>query len=752
MAPRTNNQKNGLAPERQNQLLERVVTIYERNFTEYPEGKDYLKSKGITDAALYSKYRIGYCNGRLNEILPKDSDLRADLKRLGILTKNDGEYFVGCVMFPVHDVEGNIVTLYGRHIDDPTTTIWKGSMKRHLFLPRRPKGLWKAGIVKTYSEIILADSILDALSLEIAGYANVVSVQGGNGFTDADLKVFEEYGVQRILCLPDDCDPNKILVEDGAAKLAEVAHASLAPVMGPKAGSLVTNTQTPAAEPTAGFNVTYGMHRYRIMGVEKGQRKLKATIRLEFAGRMYVDTLDLYCARSRKLFCQDICRIFEEPHDIIEAEITRLIQECEKYETPEQTEQASDGGIVVTGKDREDAEMFGRCPDIIDRILSDFEKSGLVGEKANKLLCYLAMTSRKMDEPLAVLILSGSGAGKTFLQDAAIAFCPEEDVVRLTNVSGKALFYKKQLSLKHKVLALEEREGVEDADYAIRNLITARQLISESTIKDNATGRLTTMANRVEGPTTVLLTTTDPMIQPETRSRFFVTSLDESREQTKAILEYQRRKYTLDGLHGTLEMQAIFRKHWNFQRLLKPLAVVNPYAGKLTYTDERLQSRRDQPKYLNLIKAVAFLRQMNKPIKQEHWQAEVSNYIEVDIEDIKIANQLAQEILGRSLDDLSMPGRELLMLLDSMFAESVKQNADKPQKEFSRRDVREFTGWSNYQTHIHLKELVDLEYVIVVAGRNGLPYRYRLAYDGQGKQGGKFVLGLKPIEELLKCG
>jgi len=53
-------------------------------------------------------------------------------------------------------------------------------------------------------------------------------------------------------------------------------------------------------------------------------------------------------------------------------------------------------------------------------------------------------------------------------------------------------------------------------------------------------------------------------------------------------------------------------------RLLEPVAVVNPYAEQLTYGDDRLQSRRDQPKYLNLINAVAFLRQMRKPVRSHN--------------------------------------------------------------------------------------------------------------------------------------
>ena len=221
--------------------------------------------------------------------------------------------------------------------------------------------------------------------------------------------------------------------------------------------------------------------------------------------------------------------------------------------------------------------------------------------------------------------------------------------------------------MKNKALALEEGDGVEEAMYALRNLISAGELVTESTIKDPASGRLTTMENRVEGPTAVFLTTTKPDGDPETKSRFFITSVDESREQTQAILVCQRRRQTLAGLAEKMAMEPILQRHRNFQRLLKPLPVVNRYADQLSYADDRLQGRRDQPKYLNLINAVALLRQMQKQARPvRNGNAATVEYIEVDREDIRLANELATELMGHSLDELSRPAADLLQLLLKM--------------------------------------------------------------------------------------
>ena len=794
--------KKTLPVERANQLLEKVISFYEKTFADVPEGRNYLESRGIIDAGLYSSHRIGYCNGTLTSILPEKGQIWDELKELGVLLESGNERFIGCIVVPVFDVEGSIVTLYGRYTHrrpgDYGGQTGKDSAKNnkaHLFLPARSKGIWNIQAIKTYPKLIVVESIIDGLSVQMAGHHNVVAISGNSSFNNGEVPLLNEHGVQHITflldgddpgkeatnrlkekidphlnyevkTLPDSHDPNSYLVEYGAQKLAEFLASS--PVSEIRNNTEIQNQSKitdlkSKIEPSLAdgdFAVTYGLRRYEIHGLEKGLRKLKATVRIEHGGKLHVDTLDFYSARARRTLAQDICRIFEQIAETIEGDINKLLLACEHYDPEKQKTVASnpDPASQLSARERKEAEAFGKDPDLIKNILSDYEKCGLVGEKHNKLLCYLAAVSRKMDEPLSVLILSSSGAGKTALQDATLAFCPSEDVVKLTSLSGKALFYKDEFSLKHKILALEEGDGAEDASYAIRNLISAGVLVIEATIKDLLTGRLTTMENRVEGPTVVFLTTTDPNTDSETKSRFFIISVDESRLQTTSILHSQRQRRTVKGLTKDLVIESIKNKHQNFQRLLKPLAVVNPFAETLTYSDLFLQSRRDQPKYLNLIDTVAFLRQMTKPTRTVNVHNKTVPYIEVEIEDIKIANALADEILGRSLDELSMPGRDLLNHLDILAKQRAKEVKDPEDEEnfpitrieFNRRDIRSFTGWSNYRVHTHLKELVELDYVIPVSGRNGCAYRYRLAYEGQGKDGKRFMLGLKPVEKILE--
>ncbi len=400
---------------------------------------------------------------------------------------------------------------------------------------------------------------------------------------------------------------------------------------------------------------------------------------------------------------------------------------------------------MFSEEERAEGLKLGRAEDLIGEIARDIERLGMVGEKANKLVAYLVMTSRKLPEPLALLVLSGSGAGKSHLQDSVLELCPEEDLIKVTSLTEHALFYKSEHSLRHKVLAVEELAGARGADYAIRNLISAKRLVIETTVRNPLTGKLETQVNTVHGPTAIFQTTTNPQTDAETRSRFVLISVDESLEQTRAILQNQRQSHTLEGLCQRHSRESVVRRHHAFQRLLQPLVVVNPFEPLLGYPDEQLLVRRDQPKYLNLILTVAFLHQLQRPIRQH---PRLGNYIEVSLEDIAIANDLAHQLFGHSLDDLSPPARELLRLTQEHLQKRATSGAaDKTS--FQRRELREAIKWSDTRLRTHLRELVEMEHLVPLSGRCGLAYRYRLL-DQPSQTSGRFLAGLKPVEQLQR--
>jgi hypothetical protein len=363
--------------------------------------------------------------------------------------------------------------------------------------------------------------------------------------------------------------------------------------------------------------------------------------------------------------------------------------------------------------------------------MADVERVGLVGEPSNALVGYLACISRKLGSPLAVLIQSTSAAGKSLLMDTVLALVPPEDRVHYSAMTGQSLFYLGETDLKHRILAIAEEEGVRQAAYALKVLQSQGELTIASTGKDPATGMLVTQQYRVEGPVMLFLTTTAIDVDEELVNRCLVLTINESREQTRRILARQRSGRTLAGLVATNEAESIRQRHQNAQRLLRPLAVVNPYAEDLTFLDDRTRMRRDHAKYLTLIEAITLLRQRQREIKTLRQAGAVIEYVEVTLADIALANRLAHEVLGRSLDELPPQTRRVLGLIEAFVTERMQHSAIlRADVRFTRRELRNRCGMSDAAIRAHLERLVAMEYVRLVAGKNGQRFEYELLFDG----------------------
>jgi hypothetical protein len=211
-----------------------------------------------------------------------------------------------------------------------------------------------------------------------------------------------------------------------------------------------------------------------------------------------------------------------------------------------------------------------------------------------------------------------------------------------------------------------------------------------------------------------------------------VLTVDEGRAQTQAIHAVQRQRRTLAGLQAKHARDAILTRHQNAQRLLAPVAVVNPYADQLTFLDDRTRTRRDHEKYLTLIDSIALLHQHQR---ERHTVAgkdgSTLTYIEVTLADIALANDLAHEVLGRTLDELPPQTRRLLGLLVAMVeTHCTARSLTRAQYRFSRREVREATKWGDTQLKIHLARLTELEYLLVHRGGRGQSFEYELLFDG----------------------
>jgi DNA primase catalytic core len=756
-------------------LLAKVAGYYHHTFTEDLRGLDYLKGRRITNNQSFTDFAVGYVNGSLKNILPDDPEVIDTLKKLGILNQKGNEIFYNCVVFPLYDRDGTITGLYGRNIDPDCGA-------NHLYLAGARNGLVNParGVVKRSSTILLTESVIDALTLYDQGFTNVIPCYGVNGLTDDHFFLFNSAVKEVYICF--DSDPAG---KEGAVKVAEQlkekgVQKTYIVTLPEKDINIYFNRHTPeeleglfkAANPESieqsdslnkrkqshyiqeehGFTVGFAKRQYQVKGIQRGDTQLKATIKVSeniTSNKPFeLTTIDLYSSRSRHWFAKLCADLFAEPEALMKEDLAKLLQLVEQWQ-PVKKES------VTTEISKEDGELalsFLESDDIFAELLTDFDTLGVTGEEINKLVGYLAATSRKLADPLSALIQSRSAAGKSTLQDAILSLIPDEDYIKYTRVTDQALFYKEEDSLVNKILAIEEAEGMGGAAYSIRNIQSAKKITVAATGKD-ANGRMKTEEYTVKGPVCVMITTTATEIDQETASRFLFLTIDESSAMTEAIHHMQREAETLEGLIREKKQDTVTRKHHAVQRMLKNLAVVNPYSKYLSYPSHSLRARRDHKKYLGLIRAVAFLHQYQREVKTVEVEGKPVEYIEVTLGDIETANRLANVVLGQSMDELAKPSRTLLSLIYKMVKEQTEaNNAPIDEIFFTRRMIREYTGWTDWQIRAHIKQLEELEYIGARIGSIGKEYSYILNYQGQGEgeEQDKCYLNLTTIEQIKK--
>ena len=459
----------------------------------------------------------------------------------------------------------------------------------------------------------------------------------------------------------------------------------------------------------------------------------------------HVDTFDLYAARQRAAFAVQAANELGVGEAVIRSDLGTVLLHCEAVaqEAAQQAKAPQVREPLMSDAEQREALQLLRDPQLLQRVLDDLERIGVVGEESNKLVAYLAATSRLLDSPLAVIIQSTTAAGKSALLEAVLALLPEEARSKYSAMTGQSLYYMSQTSLAHKVLAVVEEEGAERAAYALKLLQSEGELRIASTGKDPQTGRLVTQEYEVQGPVAIFLTTTAVDVDEELLNRCVVLAVDEEREQTRAIHERQRHAETLAGLLRQRERTAVLRLHHNVQRLLRPLLVANPYAERLTFSDQRTRSRRDHTKYLTLIRTVALLHQFQRPTRTVTHRGERVEYIEVTLDDIAVANRLADTVLGRSVHELPPQTQRLLLTFDELVCARCETEAlERSQARFSRRELRELTGLSDSHLKRQLHRLVDLEYVDMHRSPRGVGVTYELRWDGRGRDGASTLSGL----------
>jgi hypothetical protein len=306
-------------------------------------------------------------------------------------------------------------------------------------------------------------------------------------------------------------------------------------------------------------------------------------------------------------------------------------------------------------------------------------------------------------------------------------------------MTGQSLFYRDQNALKNKVLAIEEEEGMQEAMYSIKTLISSQKLSIAATRTDAKTGKFSVDEYTVEGPVVVMVSTTNPDgLDDETRQRFLLLTIDETPEQTRKILQAQRSKNSHAWYQTTADESQITRLHHHMQRMLKPLTVTFPDALRFSWPFGRLQMRREQQKFLSLVKAITLLHQyQRKTGTMQRIDGSKMEYAQACQADVDLALELGRQVFSRNCDDVSPTARTLLAEIVKL----VKEKWDCRRKDeksdllmsevpFTRKELREETGWSDTQVRRNADQLVELGYLGRISGRQGSTFRYLLLDDG----------------------
>jgi DNA primase len=711
------------------------------------EARAYLESRGLTDKKLWGRFQIGYSDGSLLQVL--SSTQQKELTERGLIRSSGKEFFLGCLVFPLLDERGKVVSFYGRSIQ-------QDAKPSHLYPPGPRRGLVNREALKVYrDQIVLTESVIDALSLVQIGVENVVPLYGTSGFTKEHLEALQAERVQSVVLALDNDEPGRKASEKIADQLIKEGFSTsiTSPTQkkdwneevlegltregfeGLLAEAGILEPEKPKDAPVlekkgSRYLFTFGSLVYRLLGVKENfVSSLRVNIQAKKEGSedRYIDNVDLFSARSRTSFASNLAYSFDLEKARVEKDLLAILEALEE-ERDKAFNQTEEEEIILSEEEIQLGMDLLSSPDLFDRISQDTETLGYVGEDVNKRLLYIAASSRKLDDPISVIVLSESASGKSYLVDTIRKLIPAEDVLAMTSLSEQALNYLPEDGLMHKFLVMGEAVHGDIVEHQLREMLSAKELSRLVTTKDEKTGALTSRMVRKEVIVSAIMSSTNYDINAENASRSFVINTDESAEQTRSIHKIQRKKYSLERYRAKEEnIPRIIHQHHCAQRLLEKRVIVNPFADLLDFPSSMMRARRDHERFMDLIACVCFLRQFQKEAQEEGGLA----YIACDLEDYRIAHDLMQAILPSTLTNFPKAAMGLYEQLREILHQKARADELEVEKvSVTQREIREATGLSQMFVKRNMKILCDYEYLIGSgSGARGSKRAYRLFKD-----------------------
>ncbi|MCP4704272.1 MAG: toprim domain-containing protein, partial [candidate division Zixibacteria bacterium] len=375
------------------ELLTRTFDFYQQTFNKDNRGRLYLHDRGIGSTQLFKTIRLGFANGSLMDVLP--GDIKKQLQSMGLLTKSGREFFGDSVVFPLVDVCGQILNLYGRSI--------KNKRYPHLFLPGERRGLFCPPPHGCCETVLITEGIIDALTLLDAGYQNVLAIYGVNGLTTDHLHFFQEQRVKRvILCLDGDAAGQKAvskITEQLNSRGIDVSFIQLPEGLDindyfqthnkKDFQKLISGAQNKDIKPgiqehgpktkviDGGFLIEFDNRSYRVLGMNMhGLDRMKVNIKIQQDKLFHIDSFDLYASRARDHFVKTSSRLLKAAEQELYREVNTLIDLLEVKRLELINDEPQQDKPEISEEERKEALRFLKSKNILKEILEDFDKCG----------------------------------------------------------------------------------------------------------------------------------------------------------------------------------------------------------------------------------------------------------------------------------------------------------------------------------------------------------------------------------------
>jgi DNA primase len=672
-----------------------------------------------------------------------------------------------CIVFPLKDQSNQIVSLYFRSIQND-------KKQRHFYLKGR-KGLYPNYPSKKAKRLILTESIIDAASLieqeAIKSKYEILSLYGTNGLTEEHLKAIQSIeDLEEIIFFLNGDSPGKAAVEKYApmlkgynpkAKITTVqvpenedvnsllqSHSSeilthliesrkectflFSSEKEAERTELVEEVQIPSSTPietepinTRGLNTVnpYNLKyttdevEYRIKGFKTDQLdSLKASIQIVnlSSKRDHRVKLDLYEYKQIKSISNAASERLELRNDLLSQDLSELTELLEHYRDKEQhqNKQYKPVEIQIPTSTASKCIEFLKNEKLLQKINGLVGKAGITGEETNRILLFVIASSYKMPDTLHALIQGSSGSGKTRLLKIISELMPTEEVKKYTRVTDNSFYNQDEYFFVNKLVCFEDMDGLkEEAQLAVRELQSNEILISSTSVKDK-NGSISGGERIVRGPIASMSCTTKGEMYEDNISRCFLIAVDESKEQTLKVIEYQNK--IAAGLIDRSEEKKVKEFVQNCIRLLKPYHVINPYAHKIKLPESAHKIRRLNELYQSFVRQITLLNQYQR-------KKDAKGRLITDKEDLQTACDILFESIILKVDELDGSLRQ--------FFEKLKSYVDSKGKdyEFNRFEVRKATGVSKTQQHYYISRLVDLEYLRQFGFANR-GYKYKISH------------------------